>query len=299
MLSPMRYGTQFLSRVRALASGRASLAIFGLFAVTVSGCTVYEVYRGARVPRPVPAAMSSQAMTGTVEAGLSAGGFAEARAPAQGQTDAGLHLPRLQGQAALRFEPVEGLRLGLLHERGFAAGSQALVKGTPEPDGDATGYGLSMGYATRAGSGPWRIGFHLDTMAYRIPYIEYRIQIEGPNESYIEEQQRMSHQAVMAMHILSSYTMSERLAFTGGLTVRNHPTVERSGIELGIERGWDDVENGPLNITLSAGVEYTHASGVRASLLAYQTVTDNPVQYYPALAASIAIPLVRKPAASE
>lgn len=273
----------------------APLIALGLALALAPGCIVYEVYRGARVPRPVPAPVSAQAMTGTVEAGLSAGGFAEASAPAPGESDAGLFLPRMQGRANLRFEPIEGLSLGLLHERGFAAGSRALVKGTPEPDGDAAGYGASLGYATDVGPGPWSVAMGVDAMLYQIPYIEYRIAFDGNGEQlFIEEEQGMSQHPVIAFHLLSSYAMSERLAFTGGVTVRNHPTIERTGIELGLDQGWDNVESGPFNVTLAAGVEYTHHSGVRASLLAYQTVIDNPVQYYPALAASISVPLVRK-----
>ena len=272
-----------------------AVLVASLLGASMAGCITYEVYRGARVPRPLPAPTGSQGMTGGIEAGLSAGGFAEASAPAQGETDAGLYLPRVQGRADLRFQPVAGLSLGLLHERGFAAGSRALVKGTPEPDGDATGYGFSIGYSTPAGSGRWRAGVGIDAMLYQIPYIEYRIQIDGVgNEQYIEEQQGVSAQGVLALHMTSSYAMSERLAFTGGVTVRNHPTIERTGIELGPGQGWDDVRNGPLNATLSAGVEYTHTNGVRASLLAYQTVSGDPVRYYPALSAAITVPLVRR-----
>lgn len=265
-----------------------------LGALLFSGCTTYEVYRGARVPRPVPPPTGAQAMTGAVEAGLSAGGFAEVAAPRQGKTDAGLFLPRLQGRADVRFRLFEGMSLGLAHERGFAAGSRALVKGTPEPEGDAAGYGFSMRYSARAGSGPWRLGVSGDFMVYQIPYIEYRIALDENGEArFIEEEQGMSAHPVVSVSLLSSYVLSDRLSFTGSATIRNHPTVERTGQEVGQQAGWDNVESGPLNVTLAAGIEYTHQTGVRASLLAYQTLVNDPVQYYPALSAAITVPLMR------
>ena len=272
---------------------KTTLSITILGVAFTSACSTYQVYRGARAPRPLPSSTSSQRMQGPVEAGLSAGGFAEARLPEQGEDDSGLHLPRAQGRMELKYEAYPGLSVGVLHERGLEAGSHAIDKGTPEPEGDTHGYGVSLGFSGQPNESPWRMGMVVDFMVFAVPYIEYRVCVENCTGEFTELDEGVSTEPVVAAHLLTSYAFSDRLAVTGGLTLRNHPTIERTGIEGEITVS-DNVESGPLNATLAVGLEYTHESGVRAALQAYQTLPNNPVTYYPALAASVTIPLVRE-----
>ena len=76
----------------------------------------------------------------------------------------------------------------------------------------------------------------------------------------------------------------------GGLTARNHPTIRQKGTEIDPTEG-NDVEGGPMNLVISAGVESELGAGIKASLIAYGDASRSPVQYPLGVAATVTIPL--------
>lgn len=264
-------------------------------AMVISGCHTYEVFRGARVPRPAPLARTGQPMGNQAEVSLAAQTAIDTNTPSLGDDAAGVHVPRHQGRVDVRLRAADtNLDVGLIYERGLEAGSHALAKGSPEPDGDAVGTGLSLFFSVPTSDPRWHVGIGAELLAYSIPWVEYRVCIDGCQEPFVLVDEGRSVRAVGGFSVIPSFRPSEHWSLYGGLTARNHPTIPRTGIEGDIDLG-AEVEGGPLNVTAIGGVEYQHQSGIRASLHAYQTLTANPVQYYPVVGLAVVLPLWRLP----
>jgi hypothetical protein len=233
-------------------------------------------------------------MNNVVEASLMAQTVAETRAPSLGDDGAGVHVPRHQGRAELRVRvPGTNLVSGLIYEHGLQAGSHVLAKGSPEPAGDAVGAGFSLYYSVPMPDPRWFIGVGTEILLYAIPFVEYRICEDFCPGPVVVEDQDTAVRFVGSLSVTPSYRLDDNWAFFGGLSMRNHPTVPRVGIEGSIDLG-GEVRAGPANIVVTGGVEYIHPSGVRVSLHLYQTVTNDPVQYYPTVGLAIALPLLHE-----
>jgi hypothetical protein len=208
-------------------------------------------------------------MNNLVEASIMAQTVAEAAAPALGDEAAGVHVPRHQGRAELRFRmPDTNLDAALIYERGLQAGSHALAKGSPEPEGDAAGAGVAFYHAVAMPDPRWSIGVGAELLLYSIPFVEYRICEDFcPGPIVVVDQDTVSR-FVGSLSVTPSYRIDDSWAVFGGMSMRNHPTVPRTGTEGSLDLG-EEVHAGPANFVATGGVEYIHSSGVRASLHVY------------------------------
>ena len=271
-------------------------------ALLVPGCLAkqpaYSVRRAALVPHAGPTTSSGQPLDRATELSFGAGALAAPVEPSQGDPNAGLHVPNHQVNAGFRIKPTANFDVGVVYERGFNAGSTSLAADQPEvPHGDAVGYGVSTRYSGTTSNEHLRIGMSLDLLTYSVPYVEYRTCVA--NCTQFDETEIDEGTAIVpafSFAIIPSYRAGRFTVF-GGITVGNHPTVEKSGMESGFGDG-SNVEVGPLSYVASVGADVALSENLRASVVVYQPVGSGPVDYGPTLAASIKIPLGPEPPAT-
>jgi len=256
-----------------------------------TGCARYSVRRAALVPQPTPVFRSGQPMDRIAELGVGVGTLARAQEPQEGSAEDGLQIPRVQVGGNLRFRLTPNFDMGLIVERASQAGATALADDQPTPEGDASGHGISVQYSLETDDIPGlRIAVAADLLLYSIPNVEYRTCFENCDAvgTYTSVEYKRTVVPVHALALTPSWQHQDWTLY-GGMTLRNHPTIERGGIEGPYDS--DDLEAGPLNVVLSAGVERHLGRGVRAALVLYQVTGKKPVQYAPTVAATLTIPL--------
>jgi len=207
--------------------------------------------------------------------------------------NAGLYIPRYQMGGGMRLRMGENWDLGFLFEYGFREGAVAVASDVPPgPDHGAFGGGISVGYSIRA-TPRFRIGIVLDTLLYAIPYVEYlEVNCPTPSECTGGEKQT-AWIPVLSLSVLPSFRVNRWLVLFTGITLRNHPTIDKHSWEtVGDD---NDVEVGPPNVTLGAGAEFQVHRRVRLMIHAYLPVTRDPVIYYPVIGAQLAVSFGRPP----
>jgi hypothetical protein len=261
-----------------------------LTSLAASGCAQYSVRRAALVPQPTPTMRTGQPMDRVAELGLGMGTVARLAEPREGDSDAGLHIPRVQVAGNLRFRPTRNFDLGLIMERAFVGGSTSLADDQPTPEGgDARAFGTSLYYSAATRDAGFRLGISADFLIYSIPHVEYRTCVENCDHvKYTDVVQKRSGVPVVSLGLTPSWHHKGWTGF-GGVTFRNHPTIEKGGTEGFYDT--DDLEAGPMNAIISAGVEYHIDSGVRAGLVVHHIIAQDPVSYAPTIAATVTIPL--------
>ena len=143
----------------------------------------------------------------------------------------------------------------------------------------------------------WHVGINSEALVWSVPYVEYETCVQncgGVNWSFMEEGRANVTQ--LALGVLPTYSTG-KINVWGGVTLRNHPTIEQKGTEVGVDFE-DEVEEGEFNVVLSAGADIELGGGFRAGLTAYQVVQGKPASYGPSLAAMITIPLGRRDVAT-
>lgn len=262
--------------------------------LALTACSTHSVRRSALVPHMAPTMRDGQGLgdaVGQVDLGSSA--IVAVGEPKEGNTEAGLHIPNTQVNGALRFQPLRNFDIGLIYERGFDQGSTSIAPDQPDPEGDASGLGMSLGYSIETRDPGFRVGLSMDFINYAVPYVEYRTCIDNCFGSpYTEVDRATVHVPVIAFGVTPSLRRGP-WTFFGGLTLRSHPTVERGGVEYG-EYNDKDLEAGPLNAVVAGGASFTTPARVSASVLVYQTISQDPVEYAPTIAAMISLPLGTK-----
>ncbi len=193
--------------------------------------------------------------------------------------DPGLQLPRWQINGAGRMRVNDHFDVGLVLEQARDQGSRKLSADQPLVDGgDAYGYGVSVMGSTALGDQGMHIAFTGELLSYSIPYVEYRTCIDCVGLPPITTVTRdRVNVGVMSLGIIPSWRTGSWTVF-GGLSARNQPTVERSGIESPVDTT-DDVTGGQLNFMVSAGAELSLAGGLRALAMVYKPVGGMPVDY--------------------
>lgn len=258
-----------------------------------SGCYNRSVRRAALVPHAQPTLRDGQPIdSGIAEASMGLATLMSASAPSEGDPNAGVYIPRIQANGALRFRPGNRFDIGLIYEHGFEKGSTAIAEDQPNPTGDAKGLGLSMGVSIPTGEPGLNVGLTGDFIIYSVPYIEYSTCIDCPTP-YTNVEEFSEEVPVVSLGVIPSYRRGPWTVF-GSLTMRNHPTTRRG--EITTDDDDNSVDPGPFNAIVAAGASYTTPARVKLSMLVYQPVTTDPVEYAPTLAAAITIPFGSRPA---
>jgi hypothetical protein len=193
--------------------------------------------------------------------------------------NAGIAIPRWEGQGSVRIPFRPNLTLGAHIDYGLDKGSIAVSKDQPDPEGDTVGAALSLLYAAEL-SPQFTLGFAGQIWFYSIPYVEYNTCVNCPGGPYTDIDHDRELIGVLSMAVLPTYKVSPALSVFGGMTLRNHPTIQKSEVTVGIDLDRsEEVESGPLNAIASLGADYMLAKYVKLTGYLYQPIAANPVHY--------------------
>jgi hypothetical protein len=269
------------------------IAFLALLA-TSAACTTYTVRKSALAPHIAPPMRSGQDLgNATAEASFGASALGRTDAPVEGQdANAGLYIPRVQMFGALRKRLGDDFDLGVLYDHGFRRGAFATSDDQPEPrTGSTYGLGVTSFYSIEVDP-RFRIGIGGDLMIYSIPYVEYRTCVDFCGDApYTRVEHDRDSIGVYSLSVIPSWR-SGRLTLFGGGTIRNHPTIDKGQID-DIFDDDDEVEGGPPNFIVQAGIDLELGQGIRAMAIAYQPVDEDPVDYAPTFGLALTFPLGR------
>lgn len=274
-----------------MARIRPTLAIALPLLIGLGACSTYSVRRSALVPHMTPNTRSGQPMQRNAEGGLGLTTLAQAGAPSEAaNANAGLFIPRNQVNASVRRRVNERLDVGFTWDQGLSKGATKIAADQPDlKDGDVYGGGVSMYYSAPTSNPKFSIGLSTDLMAYSIPYVEYRTCVENCFEGTDISHGR-STQPVASLGITPSYK-NDKWTFFGGLTAKNHPTIQKGSVDNGLLLSDDEVSEGNFNVVANAGAEVELGDGFRAMVHVYQTLSADPVDYKPTLGIGLTLPL--------
>ncbi len=280
---------------RAVPVLAASLAL-PLTLATSTACSTYSVRKSALTPHIAPPMRSGFGLAdAAAEASFGASTLATTNPPEEGpDANAGIHIPRLELGGALRGRLTDSLDLGFVWDQGLRQGAYKTSPDQPSPGGGSVyGGGASLFASIPTAEPSFRVGVGVDLMIYSIPFVEYRTCVENcGGKPYSTVDHDREEIGVYGLSLIPSWRSGRLTLFAGG-TVRNHPTVAKGEIEGDIELD-DEVRAGPVNLLVSGGAELELGAGVRAMGMVYQTLTDQPVRYWPTFAVGLTIPLGRR-----
>lgn len=265
---------------------------FALVLVLLGACNVNRVNRAALVPHMTPTLRNGAPMETPAE--LSAGASSLAHTTLGSSDDsAAVEVPGTQVEGAMRVR-VGRASIGLIYAEGLDSGAKPIKDNQPPVEaGNTRGYGFTVSGAIPTGDPRWHVGVNVELMTWSVPYVEYETCVQNcglGTWTYREEGRASVSQA--AIGVLPTYSTG-KFNVWGGLSIRNHPTIEQKGVEVGVDFE-DEVEEGDFNFMLSAGADVELGGGFRAGLTAYQVVQGKPASYGPGIAAMLTIPLGRR-----
>jgi hypothetical protein len=208
--------------------------------------------------------------------------------------NAGVEIPRYHFDGAFRTRRGE-MDIGFMIDWGMDNGSKSVREDQPDVEnGDVIGAGFTLHWSSQI-SPEFRLGVGFEAKIYSVPWVEYITEVNG---LYTIVDEQRDNIAVLGAAVIPSYRVASNFVLFGGVTLRNHPTIERSDIEIspGVYED-DEVEFGPGNIIVSGGAELELGNGMRAMAYVYQVATRDPVAYKPAVGIFFTLPLGREPAA--
>jgi hypothetical protein len=215
--------------------------------------------------------------------------------PGVGDPEAGVEIPGTQLFGQLRFG--FGLAsVGMLYQNGLDQGAEPLKSTQPPVEaGSVHGYGMTTDFSIKTANPRLRVGLGLELMIWDVPYVEYYTCAAGeacfPYAIQAEGRDRVP---TVGASLTPSYHTGDVTVF-GGLTARQHPTLQQKGMDTDPLFDEPEVESGPFNFIISAGAELALAGGqVKASAIAYWDMTQNPAKYGPGVALVLAVPLGRR-----
>lgn len=275
---------------------KATSALALVLACSAAGCTT-SVRRAALVPHQQPTQRTGQPLARQAEVALGAASILETTEPTA--DSAGVQIPQTQVNAGMRFRtPVPDLDMGFVWDYGASEGSHKAAADQPTVEhGDVIGGGFTLHYSVATDTPGLRVGLTGDLLLYSVPYVEYQtcIDCEVPWTDVDEEREMVP---VLALGVVPSWNLGMVTLF-GGVTMRNHPLVERGEISDSVTEELDEeVQAGPLNFIANAGVELGKPGGVRGLVHVYQPLGRDPVQYGPSFGIALSIPLGAAPAST-
>jgi len=260
-----------------------------------AGCSTYNVNRSALAPHAAPQLHPIAPMDTVAQLGLGASSVAHVKNPEVGNPSASVEIPgtQLHGDARLRVN--DWLTVGLVYENGLDATAHK-PKGNLQPDVDAgnvTGYGASFEIALPTPNPQLTLGVSFNAMLWDVPWVEWRTCIDSclSEDGFTYEASGVQGVMTLGAGFTPTYRTGS-ITWFGGISAREHPTIEQKGMEVG--PNFDaDVRSGPLAWTASAGAQ-VDLGGVKGSVVLYQTLTNDPVQYGPSVAALLVVPLGKR-----
>jgi hypothetical protein len=265
---------------------RSSVGV-ALACAALGGCfppePVYRVQRSARVPRPTVPLRTGQPLSGPVEITFGASSLGEIKTPEAGNSMKALEVPRYQLRAELRARLFERGELALIHERAVGGSTKIDPTQADVDSGQPWAAGAAWRYSIAPHGEPWSIGVDFELLRWEIPYVEYRWCVENcENVDVYQETHSSNGELTWGFGITPAYRIG-RVSLFGGMFLRNHPTIARKGEEIGeMDYSQEEVEGGPVNILLNAGVAVKFGA-FTALALVHQDIDKDPVRYGPSL----------------
>jgi hypothetical protein len=272
---------------------RAALGLAIAFAAgAAAGCTV-AANRVALVPHAGPITNTGQPMEST--GAVTLGGLYDPLGPKLGNPEVGLEIPKGQVHGELALRVTSNFSLEVHTDRGFHSGATPLKPNQPPVDGgDVSGGGMGFAYSIRTSQPGLRVGIAAQVSFWSVPFTEYRAcvsncTIDGFPITYTDVIKGSDSVSQLALAIVPSYRVGG-VTYFGGLTAANHPTLIQKAIESSLDVT-GDVQNGPLNLILHAGIAIDLGGGITASAYIAQDVSQDPVAYKPTLGFLLSLPL--------
>jgi hypothetical protein len=249
--------------------------------------------RAALVPRATPRMTSGQPIEGRGQLSLGASSVAHLGDPKEGSTsNQGIEIPGTQFFGNIKGRIGEVFTFGFQYENGLDAGAKKINKSQPDVDsGNVSGYGVNLDFYIPI-EDKWKVGIGVDAMLWNCPYTSYEttqtgsITIRDTGSDIVEQ---------LAASVTPSYKLDDDITLFGGLTIRQHPTIDQKGMGTVI----DDVEvrPGPANYIVSGGIEASLANdAVLLSAMAYYDLSRDIAKYGPGMALMVSLPFgKRKP----
>ncbi len=252
----------------------------------LTAACVGSVQRSARVPHASVPLSSGQPLDTPVELSAGLSNVSDPIKPSVGDPTQAVEVPSLEMRDEIRLRATEHATVALIYERGFASTSQQPDSTqAPVGPGDVEGYGISFSNAFQTHTPGFVIGTTLELMVWNVPYVEYE-----DCTNCLGQYQIIDHGSAnpmsLGLGITPSYR-SGRFTVFGGVFARNHPTTLRKqyNTELGDDNG--DVQSGPFNVLVHAGVEIALTDRVSALVQVHQDLVADPVQYGPAMGVAL------------
>jgi hypothetical protein len=223
-----------------------------------------------------------------VSAGL--GNVTDFIKPSVGDATQAVEVPSTEMRDELRFRVGDRGQLGLVYDRGFASTSktpdptQAPVKG-----GDVEGYGVAFGYSIQTSIPALSVGLQTDLMVWSLPYVQYQTCTDCDSPFTVVDRGR-ANPLTLGLGVTPSYKAG-RLTYFGGVYGRNHPTTKRKDFDVAIDNGDNDVESGPFNVLLEAGVSVELSDWLSGLVVVHQDLVADPVQYGPGIGVGVTMRL--------
>lgn len=260
-----------------------------LVLLVIGGCLpvpIYKVQRSARVPHPAAPLRSGAPLAAPIEASFGASSALDTRAPRLANREAAVETESTMVRGELRIRIATRGELYFAHERGFGPKpidpTQAPVPG----DHDAFSMGMGFRYALELDRN-FFVGLGLGMQVWSIPYVEYRSCIENCDNAPLQQRNDGDDSVGGLVYSITPTYRSGDWTLFGGLYVAPHPTIVRKGTEYGALDYNSDLDAGPYNYVVHAGVEYKLGP---ISFLAHvqQDLTRDPVWYGPSFGLAIA-----------
>jgi len=257
----------------------------------LAGCVPppeYSIRRSALAPTMAPAAYLGQPMPEPLELSFGSGSLASVATPEDG-TDgrAGLWVPRLDLHGGFRGRVGDG-SLALLIDSGLSDGATAIAQDMPKPRRNTMGFGVGATYAF-GGAGPFRVGVAIELLEYEVAWHQDTTCIAHCETATAPPSEGADSVGVMSLGVAPSYRF-EGVTVFGSLTMRNHPTVDKSDVVATyLTPSTPHVDPGPWNAVVGLGVEAQLVGTLRGMLQVYMPVSADPVVYAPTVAASLAV----------
>jgi hypothetical protein len=265
-------------------------------ALLVAACGTYNANRAALVPRATPRMTTGQPLEGLAQLNVGASSVTSLGAPGVGDPNAGVEIPSTQLHGDLRARIGDSVSIGFMYENGLDKGAEQLKTTQPPVDGgNVQGYGLTMDMSIPTGDPRFRIGIGIDAMIWSVPYVEYLTCAAGETcFPFLIMDTGKDLVETFAGSITPSFKPSEDVSVFGGLTVRQHPTIDQKVVDL---NAFDspEVESGPTNFIISGGAEVSFADGaLLASAVAYWDISRDPAKYRPGFGLMLSVPFGKK-----
>jgi hypothetical protein len=266
-------------------------SVFALWLVA-AGCGTYNYNRAALVPHASPRLHSGAPLDGRAELSAGASSVANLGDPGVGDPNAGIEIPGTQLHGDFRLA-MGGLSVGMIYENGLERTAHALKSTQPPVDGgNVEGYGFMIDYAIHTGNPRFWIGLGVEAILWDAPYVEYYT-CAAEEECFPYALQTKGNDTVgtLAGSITPTYRIDDFTLF-GGVTAREHPTIQQKGMDRDPLFDGPEVESGPVNFVISGGAEYTFPNApLKLSAVAYWDVTRTPAKYGPGLALLVTLPI--------